>query len=307
MRNPHARFKPLSDHQTQPRMRAHDIVCAHTMVNSLVGCDRDFRVGGFAGVEAHYGVGGRWDEDADGGPGGSSLDGVVFQWQDRAFQADANGPDGNWHVISIETADNAPKHASDIEPWTDAQLASIATIVAWECSLAAHEDCPDDFDCHRGVEWRGIRVAIPPELVRDSKPSRRGLALHRQGVLHSQGLGVPGFQVKGGEKWSFSTGKECPGDVRARQFVEVVVPDVQRRVLGLASTLVADDDMAPGDVVRLGPGSSIVLGQPDGQITLEESIALRTAAAVQVNVLLRQLAATQRDFGARLAALHDPS
>jgi hypothetical protein len=305
MRNPLAVFKPLSEHQTQARMKAHDIVCAHTMVNSLTGCDRDFRKGGFAGVEAHYGVGGVWGEDVDGGPGGSSLDGVVWQWQERAFEAEANFR-GNRRVISIETADNAPEHASGIEPWSDAQLGSIAAVMAWECSLEAHTDCPEDWDCHRGVEWRGIRVAIPPELVPDSKRSRRGLALHRQGVLHSQGFGVPGFLVEGGERWSRAPGKECPGDERVRQFVEIVVPAVQARMLGLFTAVEEDEDMVAAETVHLGTSSSIVLGQPDGAITLEEAIALRTAAALRRNELLRRLAATQRDFANGLRALHPP-
>ena len=37
MRNPLAVFKPVGEHQSQPRMTAHDIVCAHTMVERPEG------------------------------------------------------------------------------------------------------------------------------------------------------------------------------------------------------------------------------------------------------------------------------
>jgi len=45
MRSPHASWKPLGK-QAEPRMTAHDIVCVHTMVNSLTGADRLIRTSG---------------------------------------------------------------------------------------------------------------------------------------------------------------------------------------------------------------------------------------------------------------------
>lgn len=55
-----------------------------------------------------------------------------------------------------------------------------------------------------------------------------------------------------------------------------------------------DDDMQAGDTVRLGPGSAKVLGQADGVMTYEESIATSTAAAVETNKLLREVLAELR-------------
>ena len=69
---------------------------------------------GYAGTESHYGVGGR------GARTRLSADGTVWQWQDRRHEADAN-LDGRHRVISIETADNFPASAADIEPWTPLQ------------------------------------------------------------------------------------------------------------------------------------------------------------------------------------------
>lgn len=223
-RYPRGTWRPLGK-QTQPRMKAHDIVCAHTMVGYLSSTDDYFRGEGFTGTESHYGVGGIWGGDKSRG-----YDGHAFQWQDRSHTADANY-EGSDRIISIETADNNPKFARDLAPWTPAQVARLVDITAWECSLAAHSDCPSTWTCRRGVVWNGIRVAIPPVLVPDSKPSRRGLAVHRQGIEHSQGIGkVPGWLVTGGERWSKARGKECPGDRRVDQWSRVVIPAVQKKL-----------------------------------------------------------------------------
>jgi hypothetical protein len=199
---PGARWTPLGA-QTEDRMRAHDILCLHTMVGYLVTTDpyfRHYNGEGFAGTESHYGVGGKWGPDF-----GQDLDGAVYQWQDRAFTADAN-LDGNYRVISIETADNAPKLPQDIEAWTPAQVEAIARILAWESSTAAHERCSGGWACHR--------YGIPLTLVPDSKPGRRGVAYHRQGI--------DPWRVSGGEKWSAISGKPCPTDRRIAQIPGVI-------------------------------------------------------------------------------------
>lgn len=226
-RYPGAAFRALGK-QTEPTMTAHDVVCVHTMVGYLKTTERYFATGngpGYDGTESHYGIGGKWGADATDG-----LDGVVWQWQDRGHEADANG-EGGRRIISIETADNAPKSAADIAAWSAKQITALVNLIAWECSLAAHAKCPSTWTCRKGVTWEGIKVAIPPVLVPDSKPTRRGLAVHRQGIEHSKGVGaVTGWLVKGGERWSSSRGKECPGDRRVKQFTEVVIPAVQDRI-----------------------------------------------------------------------------
>lgn len=199
---PGARWHPLGA-QTESRMTAHDIVCLHTMVGYLTSTDPYFRVTngiGFAGTESHYGVGGKWGPDL-----GGALDGASWQWQDRAFSADAN-LDGWDRVISIETADNAPRYPSDIEAWTPAQIEELAQILAWESTAAAHAACPPSWRCHQ--------VGIPLELIPDTKPGRRGVGYHRQGV--------DPYRVDGGERWSTSYGKACPGDRRIAQIPAVL-------------------------------------------------------------------------------------
>lgn len=267
MRHPRAVWRPLG-RQSEPPMTAHDIVCAHTMVGSLLSSDRYFRDvngPGYEGTEAHYGVGGAWGDDVDGGPGGSSLDGVLWQWQDRLHQADAVG-EGNPRVLSIETADNAPRKASDIRPWTPLQVLTLVEVIVWECSLPAHADCPAGWACRRGVDWRGVRVAIPPVLIPDTKPGRRGLAVHRQGVKHSQGVGkVPGWLVPGGETWSDAVGKECPGGARVAQFTAVVIPEVQRRILA-GPQAPEEDDVKASDELELLPYLKTLLGRDKASV-----------------------------------------
>lgn len=220
-RYPHAKWRPLGK-QTQPKMKAHNIICAHTMVGYLTSTDEMFHKNGYTGTESTYGIGGKW-----GGDKAADLDGVVYQWQDRDHTADANYL-GNPEVISIETADNAPKLERDLERWTPAQADALIWLIAWECSLKAHEDCPKDWTCRSGVDWKGVKVAIPPVMIPDTKPGRRGLAVHRQGCEHSLGVGkVPGYLVVGGVRWSLSVGKGCPGDARIDQFKHEIIPAVQ--------------------------------------------------------------------------------
>lgn len=198
-RYPGAIYRPLAAKETQPAMKRHDVVCLHTMVGSLASTDAMFHEGGYTGTESHFGVGGIWGADAAKG-----YDGKVFQWQDTAFTADANYQ-GNPRVLSIETADNAPQLARDVRPWTAKQLEAIVQLVAWLCRTHS----------------------IPAVLIHDSKPTSRGIGYHALGVEHSLGIDkAPGFLITGGERWSTSVGKECPGAQRIAQVKTIIVPRV---------------------------------------------------------------------------------
>jgi hypothetical protein len=215
-RYPEAQMRLLGP-QTEPKMDAHSVVCIHTMVGSLYGTDRMFKQNGFTGTESHYGIGGDDGLDLT-----HSLDGVCYQWQERDHTADAN-LQGNPRVISIETSDNAPRNSNDMERWTVKQAARIVDLIAWECSLTAHDQCPTFWDCHEGVLWNNIRVAIPPVLVLDTMSARRGLAYHAQGAAeHTRG-----------EWWSTIHSKVCPGPVRIKQFKEEIIPAVQQKLLAI--------------------------------------------------------------------------
>ena len=180
--------------QTEPALRSKDIICVHTMVGYLASTDAMFKRDGYGGTESHFGIGGVWGSDLS-----AQLNGVIYQWQDLNYQADAN-LEGNPYIISIETADNAPQLAKDIRPWTDAQVEAMVRLIADLCK----------------------RYDIPPKLIPDTKPGRRGLAFHAQGI-------EPRL-VDGGRKWSLARGKECPGPVRIQQFMNQVIPLVQKKL-----------------------------------------------------------------------------
>ncbi len=174
---PNAIQKPLGKN-TSP-MASFDVLCLHTMVGYLKSTDAYFRT---VGTFSHFGIGGNWGSDVAAG-----LDGVVYQWGDTAKRSAAN-LDGNPTVISVETADNAPASAADIAAWTPKQQTAIVSLMVW-----AHKT-------HN----------IPLELIPDTKPGRKGIAYHRQGVNP--------WRVNGGVLWSSSTGKVCPGDRRIAQI-----------------------------------------------------------------------------------------
>lgn len=155
-----------------------DILCFHTGVGSATSIWSYFdRLD--VGVYSHGIVGGIWGADA-----GKDLDGVAWQMADTDFRAAAN-LDGNWRVISWETADNAVR---PIAPWTPKQCDKIVQIMV---------------DAHQ-ID------GIPLVLIPDTKLGRRGVAYHR--------LGCDPYRVAGGELWSSSFGKDCPTDPRIQQL-----------------------------------------------------------------------------------------
>ncbi len=155
--------------------------------------------GSLAGTEAMFLQSGFTGTESHFGVG---ADGTVLQWVDTSRRADAN-LNGTWRLLSVETADTGPPFpswsGSNVPAWTEAQLDAIAGIVAW----AAKEH---DF---------------PIEAMGSSRASERGVGWHR--------LGIEPWRVDGGEAWSESTGKACPGDRRIAQ-----VPEVIRRAKAIA-------------------------------------------------------------------------
>lgn len=188
-RCPLAQWRPLGDNpEHQPLMSKYDLIVIHTMVGTLAGTDSMFKQDGYVGVESHFGTG--------------YIDGKVtaYQWVDTARTADAN-LDANPRAISIENADTSTPFpawkGSDVPPFTDEQAELIAQITAWACK----------------------QHNIPAVLAPDSRPGSRGIAWHR--------MGIDPYRVAGGEKWSDSYGKVCPGDARIEQVKNVIVPRVQ--------------------------------------------------------------------------------
>lgn len=245
---PGAERRPLGK-QTEPRMRAHNILCVHTMDGSLEGTHAHFADRGYYGVESHFGIGGASD---------GAKDGLVVQWQDTDFGADAN-LDGKGDVISVETSDGGDPD----RPWSPRQLDALVDLGVWVCTT---------YD-------------IPPKLVPDTKPGRRGIAYHRQGCDHSplyrpQGWPYDAWRVPGGVRWSSVVGKTCPGDTRIRQLVDEVIPRIAARINGGGGAAPGSNPATryrEDDSMQLEPGNRtygkaipngathVVLNFPDGR------------------------------------------
>jgi hypothetical protein len=110
--------------------------------------------------------------------------GVVEQYVDTRFIAPAQ-LEGNPTMIGTETQGGTTN--LNTVGWTAAQLETIARLNAW-----LHET-------------HGIPLVKMP----DSLPSSTGIGYHR--------LGINPWRVDGGELWSKSNAKECPGDLRITQ------------------------------------------------------------------------------------------
>jgi hypothetical protein len=135
-------------------------------------------------------------------------DGYITQSRDTAYQSAASYQ-GNPRSIAIENDD----HGSEFGNWnvndghavpafTNAQCESIARICAW--AHAVHD--------------------IPLQLAADSKTVSAGIAYHRQGIDGNWSGYAYGGRVSGGELWSTSKGKVCPGDRRINQLINAIIP-----------------------------------------------------------------------------------
>lgn len=247
LRYPGSRWDPLSTKQTEPPMTSHDVACVHTMVGTLAGTSAMFHENGYGGTESHWGMGGEGEMD---------------QWQDGMFEADANF-NGNPYVLSLETADKGPQFTpwtgSDVPAWTKKQVNAIVNWLIWVTSREAHAGCPATWNCHR--------FGIPRSLIPDTKPGRRGIAYHRQGIDGN----FPDGRVEGGVLWSASKGKVCPGDRRIAQLKNEIIPRVQAATGSAPPTPEEDDvpyEITDGKRVRLVFGGSVI-GYPSNSSRTE--------------------------------------
>jgi len=121
-----------------------------------------------------------------------AADGYCEQYVDTDWCAWAS-VDANTDALSIETQGGLGTSAQvNAEPWTPAAAARIADIMRWANAT------------------EGIPLAVLP----DSKAGRRGWGPHR--------LGINPWRVAGGQVWSNSNGKECPGDTKVAQVADII-------------------------------------------------------------------------------------
>lgn len=139
------------------------------------------------------------------------ADGTILQSRDTAFKSAAN-LDGNYRIIAIENEDHGPAFGNwntndghAVPALTPQQVASNAMI----------------------LKWANLTHGVPLQLCPDSRPGSRGLAYHRQGIDGNfASYQYPG-RVSGGEVWTSSPGKVCPGDRKISQL-----PDILALALG---------------------------------------------------------------------------
>ena len=136
----------------------------------------------------------------------TAANGTIHQSRDTKFKSAAN-LNGNHRVIAIENEDRGPAfgdwniHDGHAVPaLTTKQVEAIAKILAW-----AHKE-----------------HGVPLQLCPDSKPTSKGLAYHRQGIDGNFGPFKHPGRVSGGEHWSESFGKVCPGDRRIDQLPAIL-------------------------------------------------------------------------------------
>jgi len=150
-----------------------------------------------------------------------ALDGTVEQYVDLDKIAWTSGA-GNARTIGIETAGLGSGE------WTPEQLDALTSALAWLCD----------------------RYDVPAVVMDSSGADERGIGWHRLGIkgnfpdLPSILAGYT--QRGGGELWSSSAGKVCPGDDRIRQ-----IPALVERVHTALNPPMEEDDM-PLIIRRLG-------------------------------------------------------
>jgi len=123
-------------------------------------------------------------------------DGTICQQIDTRYRA-GTAYMGNRRLIGVETQGGL--RSPNSEPWTDAQLDALARLCAW--AHATH--------------------GIPLTAMPNSLPTSRGIGPHRLGIDGNFSHVHPG-RVAGGEVWSRSLGKICPGDVKIAQIPEII-------------------------------------------------------------------------------------
>lgn len=156
----------------------------------------------------------------------TSANGHTWQHRDTNRQSAANYY-GNAHIIAIENEDygvNGWAGVGPPPPFTAQQIESIAQICAWANKV------------------HGIPLVACPNSIRGSK----GIAYHRQGIDGNFGSYKYPGRVAGGEVWTTSFGKICPGDNRISQ-----IPQIIQRARQIAGLEAGGEDMSQQDVDNL--------------------------------------------------------
>lgn len=209
MKYPNATWKPVSRYlsggASASTMTEHNRLVLHTAVTSADSLYPTMSVPGTA--TSHFYVDGA---------------GKVEQYVDTSIRSSAN-LDGNHDCITVETWDGYPAWSgSNVPDWTPEQVASLAELAAWVHNV--HD--------------------IPLTQLPSSLPGTRGIGWHRLGIDGNFPVGLLSGRKSGGEVWSSSTGKVCPGDRRIIQTVNVIIPRAIELTKGESDMPLSDADLA---------------------------------------------------------------
>jgi N-acetylmuramoyl-L-alanine amidase-like protein len=167
------------------------------------------------------------------------ADGYIWQHRDTSRQSAANYQ-GNGHIIAVETEDHGAAFGSwsgsNVPPWTSQQIDALSKIAVWANQV------------------HGIPLVQCPNSIRGSK----GIAYHRQGIDGNFSNG----RVPGGEVWSTSRGKVCPGDNRIAQMPQIIslaqsggvdlTPEEHNALMGVSNVLGAYYTASKGKMIGKG-------------------------------------------------------
>lgn len=202
----------------------------------------------------------------------TKADGHIFQSRDTRYQSAAN-LNGNYRVIASENEDHGDAYGtwtgSNVPPLTDAQVISNGRVLAWL------------------NETHGI----PLQLCPNSRAGSRGLAYHRQGIDGNfADYRFPG-RVSGGEVWTLTPGKVCPGDKRIAQLPDILdVASTIRR----GGSVPQEDDMQLTDIINPGADKK-------DQMSVGEALRIAARSSARGEQLLKGMADMADDIAAAVA------
>jgi N-acetylmuramoyl-L-alanine amidase len=220
-------------------------------------------------------------------------DGTIDQSRDTRYRSGAN-LEGNHRIIAIENEDHGSafgtwntRDGHAVPAFTTAQIEANARILAW-----AHKT-----------------HGIPLQLCPNSRSTSRGLAYHRQGIDGNfSDYDYPG-RVSGGETWTNSFGKVCPGDrrisardrilARARQIVSGTItppPTPEEDVSNTQNELIAAARVAVHGLLK--EAAAAVAGNSDDPYNTATGRQVRTF----LHAIIDPVAVDEQELTEALAA-----
>lgn len=217
------------------------------------------------GVRDLYGWWNNPDSKSNGSHFQVAYDGTVFQYADTDLLVYTSGS-GSQRSVGIETQGKAAG------PWTPEQLKAIDELLDWLCRI---------YD-------------LPRRLMTSSKASERGIGYHLLGVPGNPAQKATGVSQTGGQLWSSSVGKVCPGPDRVKQMPGIITrlnnteeddmfTDKDREALTAAVTELNRNKQATDRVLGTIPPGAFVPGRNTRLVDGDDLAFVRDQLAAHMN------------------------